>query len=102
MSERGTPAAQWDKDTWAPLEDLARNKPEAGVHFQGVLSANARSLLVSANDKTECEIYNRTADAKSATAAWFSELLSPNAWFKDVVPNVSCHFTHNPRECTDL
>lgn len=36
VSERGTPAAKWDKDTWAPLEDLARNKPEAGVHFQGL------------------------------------------------------------------
>jgi len=42
-----------------------------------------------ANSEIECEIYNRSVDANSATAAWFSELLSPNAWFKDVVPNVS-------------
>lgn len=35
VSVRGTKAADWDKETWAPLEDLARNHPEAGVHFQG-------------------------------------------------------------------
>ncbi|KAK5058792.1 hypothetical protein LTR84_011056 [Exophiala bonariae] len=69
VSVRGTPAAEWDRNTWAPLENLARNRPEAGVHFQ------------------ECEIHNRTKDVGSATAEWFAELLSPNPWFKDVVPN---------------
>ena len=67
---RGTEAAEWDKNTWGPLEDLARNHPEAGVHFQ------------------ECEINTREKDKSSATAAWFAGLLSPNPWFKDVVPNV--------------
>lgn len=36
VSIRGTEAAEWDKNTWAPLEDLAQNHPEAGVHFQGM------------------------------------------------------------------
>jgi hypothetical protein len=36
VSIRGTEAAEWDRNTWAPLEDLARNHPEAGVHFQGM------------------------------------------------------------------
>lgn len=36
-----------------------------------------------------CEIYNRNKDASSATAEWFADLLSPNPWFRDVVPNVS-------------
>ena len=31
----GTLAAQYERDTWKPLEELARNHPEAGVHFQG-------------------------------------------------------------------
>lgn len=35
VSVRGTAAAEWDKNTWGPLEDLAQNHPEAGVHFQG-------------------------------------------------------------------
>lgn len=39
----------------------------------------------------ECEIYSRAKDKGSATADWFSELLSPNPWFKNVVPNVSTH-----------
>ncbi|KAH8803376.1 D-amino-acid oxidase [Xylogone sp. PMI_703] len=69
VSIRGTPAAEWDRNTWAPLEDLARNHPEAGVHFQ------------------ECHINRRAKDAGSVTANWFAELLSPNPWFKDVVPN---------------
>jgi D-amino-acid oxidase len=37
----------------------------------------------------ECQIYNRSVDASSTTADWFSELLSTSPWFKDVVPNVS-------------
>lgn len=73
VSIRGTDAAQYDRDTWLPLADLARHHPEAGVHFQ------------------ECQIFNRAADAQSATAAWFSELLSPSPWFKDVVPDVRPH-----------
>jgi hypothetical protein len=35
VSVRNTPAAEYDKNTWAPLADLAQNHPEAGVHFQG-------------------------------------------------------------------
>lgn len=35
VSANGTNAAEWDKNTWPALEDLARNHPEAGVHFQG-------------------------------------------------------------------
>ena len=37
VSVKGTKASEWDRDTWRPLEDLARNHPEAGVHFQGRL-----------------------------------------------------------------
>ena len=37
VSIRGTKAAEWDRNTWAPLEDLAQNHPEAGIHFQGML-----------------------------------------------------------------
>ncbi|KAH8698627.1 D-amino-acid oxidase [Talaromyces proteolyticus] len=73
---RGTQAAEWEKATWGPLENLARNHPDAGVHFQ------------------DCEIRTRSKDLGSATANWFSELLSPNPWFKDVVPN----FRVIPRE----
>ena len=40
VSVGGTEAAKWDKDTWGPLADLARNHPEAGVHFQGTLFGN--------------------------------------------------------------
>jgi hypothetical protein len=72
VSAKGTPAEKWDRNTWAPFEDLARNHPEAGVHFQ------------------ECRILNREKDVASATGAWFKELLSPNPWFstlfKDVGP----------------
>ena len=36
VSVNGTEAAKWDADTWGPLADLAKNHPEAGVHFQGM------------------------------------------------------------------
>ncbi|KAE8147896.1 hypothetical protein BDV25DRAFT_131680 [Aspergillus avenaceus] len=69
MSTRGTEAAGWDKATWTVLEDLARNHPDAGIHFQ------------------ECQIHSRSKDVGSTTAKWFGELLSHKPWFKDVVPN---------------
>ncbi|KAK4865452.1 hypothetical protein LT330_009240 [Penicillium expansum] len=66
VSISGTDTAEWDKNTWGPLEDLARNQPGA-----------------------ECEIHNRAKDVGSATANWFKELLSSNPWFAKVVPNVT-------------
>ncbi|KAB8227731.1 FAD-dependent oxidoreductase [Aspergillus alliaceus] len=69
MSTRGTKAADWDRRTWIALEDLARNHPDAGIHFQ------------------ECEIHTRSKDVGSTTAEWFGELLSLDPWFEDVIPN---------------
>ncbi|KAI9838173.1 MAG: hypothetical protein M1838_004662, partial [Thelocarpon superellum] len=69
VSVRGTRATEWDRNTWPELARLAREVPEAGIHFQDV------------------HVYNRKKDAGSATATWFSELLSPNPWFKDLLPN---------------
>ncbi|KAJ5454489.1 D-amino-acid oxidase, partial [Penicillium daleae] len=69
VSVGGTEAAKWDEDTWGPLAELAQNYPEAGVHFQ------------------DCEIHSRAKDVGSATASWFSELLSPTPWFSKTVPN---------------
>jgi D-amino-acid oxidase len=87
VSTRGSRAAEWDKNTWGPLEDLAQNHPEAGVHFQGMFTS-FRFTQISER-RVDCEIHSRSKDVGSATANWFAELLSPNPWFKDVVPNVS-------------
>lgn len=92
VSVRGTQAAEWDKRTWAPLLSLALNRPESGVHIQGP-QGFVQIFYVgwTADSVKECEIYSRAKDKGSATADWFAELLSPNPWFKDVVPNVSIH-----------
>lgn len=86
VSLRGTASAEYDKNTWSPLEELARDHPEAGVHFQGWLLL-VRTLCFLTN-VIDCEILSRKKDLGSATADWFAELLSPTPWFKDVVPNV--------------
>ncbi|KAL9089431.1 MAG: hypothetical protein Q9165_005752 [Trypethelium subeluteriae] len=69
VAKPGSLGEQYERDTWPELKRLASHLPEAGVHFQ---------------DST---VYNRTKDAGSATQVWFSELLKPNAWFKEVLPN---------------
>ena len=46
VSVSGTRAAEWDRNTWPPLEDLARNHPEAGVHFQGMIQHVAHLLFL--------------------------------------------------------
>lgn len=50
----------------------------------------------------ECEIHTRAKDANSATAAWFSELLSTTPWFKDIVPNVCFHPHRTPYQNNTL
>lgn len=76
ISEAGTEAAEWDKNTWPELEKLARYHPEAGVHFQ------------------DTAIYNRTKDITSVTGKYLAEKLKPEPWYKDIVPN----FRQLPKE----
>jgi hypothetical protein len=45
VSIRGTAAAEWDKNTWIVLEDLVRNHPDAGVHFQGMWAMKLYSFF---------------------------------------------------------
>lgn len=71
VSIKGTPAETWDRNTWQPFFELAKNQPEAGVHFQ------------------RTEIYNRKKDVSSSTAAWFAELLGPTPWFSTLFGDVS-------------
>ncbi|GAB7352378.1 hypothetical protein MBLNU459_g2814t1 [Dothideomycetes sp. NU459] len=69
VSIQGSREADFDSKTWPALHKLALDTPEAGVHFQ------------------ENVVYNREKDAQSATAQWFSGLLSSKPWFSDVVPD---------------
>ncbi|KAL9114822.1 MAG: hypothetical protein Q9187_007395, partial [Circinaria calcarea] len=69
VSNKGTQAAEWDKDTWPELEKLAKHHPEAGVHFQNTV------------------LYNRQKDLDSVTGDWFAEILKPDPWFKDTLPD---------------
>ncbi|KAL8726598.1 MAG: hypothetical protein Q9166_006633 [cf. Caloplaca sp. 2 TL-2023] len=69
ISEAGTEAAEWDKETWPELEDLARHHPEAGIHFQ------------------DTAIYNRKKDFNSPTGKYLAEKLKLEPWYKDVVLN---------------
>jgi D-amino-acid oxidase len=60
---------RWEKNTWPELARLAKDVPEAGIHFQNTV------------------ILNRKKDVESTTGQWFNELLSKSPWFKDVVPD---------------
>lgn len=71
VAKPGTSSETYERGTWPELERIAEDLPEAGVHFQDTV------------------IYRRAKDAGTATADWFAELIKDDAWFKDVVPNVS-------------
>lgn len=73
VSKKGTPGAEWDRNTWIELERLARLHPEAGVHFQ------------------KAAIYNRSKDVQGATGEWLAELVNPDPWYKDIMPDFK-HF----------
>lgn len=74
MAKPGSPSETYERNTWPELERLARDLPEAGVHFQDTV------------------IYRRAKDAGTDIANWFAELMREDAWFKDVVPNVGLHY----------
>jgi len=61
--------SRWEKNTWPELARLAKEVPEAGIHFQNTV------------------VLNRKKDLESTTGQWFNELLSTTPWFKDVVPD---------------
>ncbi|KAH8808963.1 FAD dependent oxidoreductase [Xylogone sp. PMI_703] len=62
-------ANRWEKNTWPELERLARDVPEAGIHFQNTV------------------VLSREKDHTGPIGDWLKELLSTNPWFKDVVPD---------------
>jgi hypothetical protein len=64
--------------TWPELDRICREIPEAGIHHQHTV------------------IYGRTKDRDSATGQWFRELVKEDAWFRDVVPDVSFAFSFFP------
>lgn len=69
----GTPGSnlyRFEKATWAELDRICREIPEAGVHYQDAIT------------------YGRKKDVGTAVGQWFRELVKEDAWFKDVVPNV--------------
>ncbi|KAI9736452.1 MAG: hypothetical protein M1818_006186 [Claussenomyces sp. TS43310] len=68
---------RWERETWPELDRLAKEVPEAGLHFQDVI------------------LYNRQKDVdNSTTGDWIKNLVSNDPWFKDLVPN----FKVLPRE----
>lgn len=88
VSAEGSAGARRETNTWPVLEELARNHPEVGIHFQG---NDTPSLCVpnnQANLKIDAVVYNRKKDAESAIGQWFAQLMKPNPWYKDVVPDV--------------
>ncbi|KAK4618309.1 D-amino-acid oxidase [Fulvia fulva] len=69
VAKPGSPSESYERNTWPELERLARDMPESGIHFQ------------------DTYIYRREKDRGTPVEDWFKELMRPNAWFKDVVPN---------------
>ncbi|KAJ5875879.1 uncharacterized protein N7529_001463 [Penicillium soppii] len=69
VGKEGSAHQEWERATWPALKEITEKYPEAGIHFRGTL------------------IYNRKKDQESATGQWFSELVQPNPWYKDVVPD---------------
>ncbi|KAK2806461.1 hypothetical protein FQN50_005879 [Emmonsiellopsis sp. PD_5] len=69
VGQPGTPHAKWETDTWTVLEDLAKNHPKAGIHFQHRIG-NVMNT--------------REKDANSVTGQWAAELSRKDPWFKNL------------------
>ncbi|KAF2149000.1 FAD dependent oxidoreductase [Myriangium duriaei CBS 260.36] len=69
VSKDGTPSNQYERDTWPEFAKLARDAPEAGIHFQNTVA------------------YRRSKDTGTAVSDWMSELVRDDAWFRDLMPD---------------
>ncbi|KAF2019936.1 FAD dependent oxidoreductase [Aaosphaeria arxii CBS 175.79] len=65
----GTLLQRLEKATWADLDRICREHPEAGIHYQ------------------DSRIYGREKDADSTTGKWMDELGRRDPWFAGVLPN---------------
>ncbi|GAB7343099.1 hypothetical protein MBLNU457_1178t1 [Dothideomycetes sp. NU457] len=65
----GTESAELEAKTWPELSRLARDVPEAGIHFQ------------------DCYVYRRNKDVGTPVGDWVKDLIREDAWFKDLLPN---------------
>lgn len=84
-----TAGNRWEKNTWPELARLAKDVPEAGIHFQGASSLPTPyiSPFTSLTRRTEAIVYNRFKDAEEVGGQWFNELLSTTPWFAKTSPN---------------
>lgn len=92
VGKPGTPSEVYERNTWPELARLAKDLPEAGIHFQGEKHIDPPTPT-GIKMREESVIYRREKDVGTATGDWFAELLKEDAWFKDVVPNVSPPFS---------
>jgi D-amino-acid oxidase len=53
------------------------------------------NMVLSTDNPLDAIIYNRKIDQETATGKWFSELVQPNPWYKDVVPDVCSILKHS-------
>lgn len=87
-----TEGSRWERKTWPELHRLAKDVPEAGVHFQGLSLISHPSIHIlhtpsHTNICSDAIIYNRLSDHTGPTGQWFNELLSPTPWFASVQPS---------------
>ncbi|KAJ5690396.1 hypothetical protein N7462_004788 [Penicillium macrosclerotiorum] len=89
VGSEGSNHQAWERATWPALEEITLKYPEAGIQFLGKYCHTVSYMpyeRTSLTGHADTLIYNRKKDQGSATGKWFSELVQPNPWYKDVVP----------------
>lgn len=89
VSVKGTDFESYERRTWPELQRLAKDVPEAGIHFQGMLEFLSLQHDIVADLSLDTYVYRRSKDVGTPVGDWFKELLREDAWFSSVVPNVS-------------
>lgn len=87
FGKAGTPAAQYEKETWPFLKEITEKYPEAGIHFRGMSTDHTSRPPLTSIDAI---VYSRKKD--EGTTRMTTELTSGSPWYKDVVPNVPSPF----------
>ena len=83
MRDEGSKDSEMDIKTWEHLERLARDCPEAGIHFQSTRGSSDTSIY---SHIPESKILHRAKDQTPPTRS--AGLFSQDPWWKEGVSDV--------------
>jgi D-amino-acid oxidase len=93
VGKEGSLLQKLESNTFPELNRLAKDAPEAAIHFQGrPIPPNVVDAGICVNRyPQDTYSFSRKQDGKGAVGEWSAETVKIDPWWKDIVPNVQSY-----------